>query len=58
VLEDFRAAEPAILRLFEADDRLDAESRTRTVCYLEALFDDIETDERAERRFLRHCRRP
>jgi hypothetical protein len=57
VLQRFRDTREDVLTLFETLVELDDDTRGRAVRYLEAFYDDIETDERAERRFLRDCRR-
>jgi hypothetical protein len=57
VLARFRAAQEGIVALFVASNLLDDGTRQRAVRYLQEFFDDIGTDERAERRFLRDCRR-
>jgi len=57
VLDRFRAAETEILGLWQSDPVLEDDTRRRGAGYLEAFFDAIETDERAQRRFLRDCRR-
>lgn len=57
VLDRFRAAEDEIMRLWESDPELEDDTRRRGARYLQGFFDAIETDERAQRRFLRHCRR-
>lgn len=57
VLRRFRESKAEIVSLFANYEGLDGETRRRTIRYLEAFFDDIETDERAERRLLRDCRR-
>jgi len=56
VLALFRDARPRILALWAEGSLLDAETSRRAARYLEAFFDDIETDDRAQRRFLRDCR--
>jgi hypothetical protein len=56
VLARFRAAREGIVGLFAASNLLDGPTRERAASYLQEFFDDIETDERAERRFLRDCR--
>ena len=56
-VERFRSARAEILELFGSEDRLPDDVRRRALSYLEQFFEDIESDERAERRILRHCRR-
>lgn len=56
VLERFRATRGEVLALFDGSPALAPATRERTRRYLLAFYDDIETDERAERRFLRDCR--
>ncbi len=58
VLARFRDAEQGVRALWADARGLSDDTRRRTISYLEEFFDDIETDERAERRFLRDCRRP
>jgi hypothetical protein len=57
VLDRFRAAQARVLDLWASDGGLEDDARRRGARYLEAFFDAIETDERAQRRFLRDCRR-
>lgn len=56
VLERFRAARDAVLEPWRTEPGLTDGSRRRALDYLEAFFDAIETEERAELRFLRDCR--
>jgi hypothetical protein len=58
VLQRFRDVRADLLALFEGYPGLDDETRQRSAGYLRDFFDDVETDERAERRFLRDCRSP
>jgi hypothetical protein len=55
-LERFRSSKDAVLTLWRDASELDEDTRRRTVSYLEEFYEDIETDERANRRFLRDCR--
>ncbi len=55
ILERFRAAQPGVLQLFETFPHLEDGERDRAIRYLEAFFEDIENDERAQRRILRDC---
>jgi len=56
VLDRFRAARDSVIAIWEGAEGLSQNERRRSIAYLEDFFDDIETDERAERRFLRDCR--
>jgi len=56
VLARFRASRQEVLRRWRTEGRLSTAARSRAMRYLEEFFDDIETDDRAERRFLRDCR--
>jgi len=56
VLDRFRGAEDDILSLWRTLPYLDDGERSRAIDYLDGFFDDISTDERAQRRFLRDCR--
>jgi hypothetical protein len=56
-LDRFRAVEAAVMSLWTGSEALNDDTRRRAVAYLEEFFDAIETDERAERVFLRDCRR-
>ena len=56
VLETFRAARAEVMALWSGAGGLGEDTRRRATGYLEDFFDAIETDERAERRFLRDCR--
>lgn len=58
VLEAFRRTREAMLDVWEGEPGLAEDVRRRAIGYLESFFDDIATDERAERRILRHCRAP
>lgn len=55
-LNAFRDAHEAILALWEGAPEPGEETRRRAIGYLEGFFDEIATDERAQRRFLRDCR--
>lgn len=57
VLQEFRDAEGSILDLWNSTPLLSDDGRQRAVRYLEGFYEDIETDDRARRRFLRDCRR-
>jgi hypothetical protein len=56
-LDRFRAVEEEVMSLWNGAEALSDGTRRRAVAYLEEFFDAIETDERAERAFLRDCRR-
>ncbi len=56
VLDDFRARREETLALWAAEPGLDDTSRAEAIRYLESFYEDIETNDRAERRFLRDCR--
>lgn len=56
VLDEFRERREAILDLWRTTLLLSDDGRQRAVRYLEGFYEDIETDERARRRFLRDCR--
>ncbi len=56
ILGAFRAAASEIMTLWSQTPLLSESRRERAIRFLEDFFDDIETDERAERRFLRDCR--
>lgn len=56
VLERFRSEREGTLALWSAEPGLSDETRRDAIRYLESFYDDIETDERARRRFLRDCR--
>ncbi|MDA0329635.1 MAG: hypothetical protein O2958_11570 [Gemmatimonadetes bacterium] len=56
VLERFREASTEITKLWTDVPGLTEATRRRTVSYLADFFESIETDERADRRFLRDCR--
>ena len=58
VLSRFRAAREEVLDAWRTERLLPDAGRARAVRYLEEFFDDIETDGRAQRRFLRDCRTP
>lgn len=58
VLERFRVARPGVMALWTEAVGLSDQRRRTAIGYLEEFFTSIETDERAERRFLRDCRRP
>lgn len=55
-LERYRRVEAEVLELWRSDPGIDDDTRRRAISYLEAYYDAIETDERAQRRFLRDCR--
>ena len=57
-LQRFRDTQESVLALFESHPGLDEGSRNRTLRFLRDFYDDIETDTRAQRRFLRDCRTP
>ena len=57
VLDAFRGARPEILELWSSFPLLADDTRARAIRYLEDFFADIETDELAERRVFRDCRR-
>jgi len=56
ILETFRAAREEVLTLYSTFPYLDDGERERALRYLAAFFEDIESTERAQRRFLRDCR--
>jgi hypothetical protein len=56
VLQAFRAAREDVMALWSGAAGLGESPRRRATGYLEDFFDAIESDERAERRFLRDCR--
>lgn len=56
VLGRFRDSREAILELWREAPLLSEDTRAAAIRYLEEFFDDIETGDRAERRFLRDCR--
>ena len=56
LLGRFRGAEADIMSLYEDFPYLEDGERNRALAYLRSFFDDIETDERAQARFLRDCR--
>ncbi|MDX1494145.1 MAG: FAD:protein FMN transferase [Longimicrobiales bacterium] len=56
VMDRFRAAREGILQLWRSEEMLSAETRARSVSFLEDFFEAIEDVERAQRRFLRDCR--
>lgn len=56
VLQDFRDHREVVLDLWRSTPLLSEDRRQRAVRYLEGFYEDIETDERAQRRFLRDCR--
>lgn len=56
VLARFRAARARVLELWRTQPGLSDGTRRRALDYLEAFFEAIETEERAELRFLRDCR--
>ncbi len=58
VLAWFRDAETGVLALARDMPGLSERTRSRAVRYLEEFFDDIATDDRAERQIFRHCRVP
>jgi hypothetical protein len=55
-LQRFRSGEEAVLTLWRETPGLADDTRRRVISYMEEFFDAIETDERANRRFLRDCR--
>lgn len=57
VLRRFREARTSAVAPWRSEERLSAGERARAVRFLEEFFDAVETGERAERRFLRDCRR-
>ena len=57
VLDRFRAAEGEVMTLWRDAGGLEDDTRRRVISYLEVFFGDIQNDERAERAFLRDCRR-
>ena len=57
VLDRFRAAEGEVMTLWRDAAGLQDDTRRRVISYLEVFFGDIQNDERAERAFLRDCRR-
>jgi hypothetical protein len=56
VIQRFREMEPKLVELYETFPYLEDGPRRRSLRYLKAFFDGIETQERAQRRFLRDCR--
>lgn len=56
VLRRFRAARVDVVSLWSDARGLSAEARAQGIRFLEGFFDAIESDEGAERRFLRDCR--
>jgi hypothetical protein len=58
VLDAFRGARMEILELWASYPGLSDETRGRAIRYLEDFFSDIESDDGAQRRFLRDCRSP
>jgi hypothetical protein len=56
VLARFREARAQVRGLYEVASGVSEETRIRILAYLDEFYDTIETDERAERRFLRDCR--
>lgn len=56
VLARFRDAREEILDIWRTHEGLSEGTRRRGIRYLEEFFDAVESDERAERRFLRDCR--
>jgi hypothetical protein len=56
VLDRFRDARERVLDIWRSHEALSGETRRRGVRYLEDFFDAVESDERAEGRFLRDCR--
>ncbi|MDX1646543.1 MAG: hypothetical protein R3304_05330 [Longimicrobiales bacterium] len=57
VLRRFREVGDEIVEMWRREPLLSEESRWTAARYLEEFFEAIETDERAERAFLRDCRR-
>lgn len=56
VLDTFRSSQEEVMALWVDVEGLSADTTNRARRYLEEFFDSIETDERAQRRFLRDCR--
>lgn len=56
VLDAFRNAQPAIVALWEGAPGLEEGTRRRVLRYFEEFYGDIETNARAQTRFLRDCR--
>lgn len=56
VLDRFRGAREEVLTMYRDFTYLDDSERNRALDYLEAFFDGIETDEKAQRRMFRDCR--
>jgi len=56
VLQRLREGRGRVLALVEDFEGLDGTVRRRAAAYLREGFSDLETDERARRRFLRDCR--
>lgn len=56
VLRRFRDTRSAIIDLWSQQPGLPDGARTVAVAFLEDFFDAVQTDERAQRRFLRDCR--
>jgi hypothetical protein len=56
ILQQFRDAEAEVISLFENFEYIEDGHRDRTVRYLKSFFEEIETDDRAQRVFLRYCR--
>lgn len=57
VIARFRDAREEILDIWRSHEGLSDRARRRGLRYLDEFFDAVESEERAERRFLRDCRR-
>lgn len=57
VLDRFRGARERVLAVWAETPLLSDRTRSRAVGYLNEFFSAVETDDRAQRRFLRDCRR-
>jgi hypothetical protein len=55
-LDRFRTSERAVMALWAGAEGLSDDTRRHAISYLESFYDAIETDDRAQRRFLRDCR--
>lgn len=55
-LQRFRLGEEAVLALWREAPGLADDTRRRVISYIEEFYEAIETDQRANRRFLRDCR--
>lgn len=56
VIARFRGAREEVLEIWRSHEGLSEGTRWRGLQYLEDFFDAVESEERAERRFLRDCR--